>query len=152
VPTPPLSLVVEQHQWLAQKAVGPITQKTAIKATAIRRGQPLPPSVDPSCRPSPMRLCEPKHTRSVSKINPLLHDRRCSTVHLHLGRSRLLLYRVVHSIITRRRTFPKAIRRLCPSLPSSYHLLLPTKTDHLLCYYLDSNWGHSFNHPKRYRR
>jgi hypothetical protein len=134
-----------------QKFVGPTTKKTAIKATAIRRDQLLLLSVDPSCRPSPMRLCEPKHIRWVSKINQLPHDRRCSTVHPHLGHSQLPLFRAVLSTITRRRTFPREIRKLCLFLPSSFHLSLPMRTDHRLYFYLDSNWDRSFNLQKQYR-
>lgn len=123
-----------------------------VKATAIRRGQLLLLSVDLSCRPFPMRLCEPRRIRSVSKINQLHLDRLCSIVHPHLGRSQLPLYRAVLSIITRHRTCPRAIPTLCPSLPSSYLLSLPTRIDHRLYCYQDNNWDHSFNPLKQYRR
>jgi len=152
VPTPLPSLAVEQPQWLAQRVVGPTTKRTSIKATAIRRGQLLLLSVDLSCRPFRMRLCELKHIRSVSKINQLPPDRLCSIVHPHPGHSQLPLYLAVHSIITRRRTFPRAIRKLCPSPPSSYPLSLPTRIDHRLYCYQDSNWDLSFNLQKRYQR
>jgi hypothetical protein len=151
VPTPPLSLVVEPHQWLVQKVVGPIPKKTATRATAIQRDQPLLLSVDLFCRPFRMRPCEPRRIRSVSKINQLLHDRLCSTAHPHLGHSQLPLFRAVLSIITRRQTFPRAIQKRCPSLPSSYRLLWPTRIVHRLYSYLGSNWDHSFNLQKQYR-
>jgi hypothetical protein len=151
VPTHLPSLAVEQLQWLAQRVVGPITQKTAIKATAIQRGQLLLLSVDLSCRPSRMRPCEPRRIRSESKINPLLHGPLCSIVHPHLGHTQLPLCLAVLSIITRRRTSPKAIRKRCPSLRSSYHLSLPTRTDHRQYCYRDNNWDHSFNLQKQYR-